>query len=338
MTFTVGSGDTGSGGDITMTAGETTASGSAGGEISLTAGESTAGNGGAVSITSGASTYASDDGDSGAVTVESGTAIGGKSGDIGISTGSGNTNADSGSITMSTGNSDGDESGDILLLTGDAFEGTGGSMNFSIGYSHDGLGGDIIMSAGSTTSGDKGGNVFVDAGEGSLNGDGGNIVLNGGVSGGKYGNGGYISIDGGTSTKGAQGIVKVGTQTDEVVLGQDDLSSDLIFYGHSFAFGTMSIGNVDTQANNHYSILTSKVEIGTILPSQSMVLLFEVDDVTTEDHVSVIFSGTLGSGIVMSAAIVADGEIEITLVHSGSPPTSFDVPDGTFRINVFQYE
>ena len=184
----------------------------------------------------------------------------------------------------------------------------------------------------------SGGDISLTAGQGYRGGAGGELNIVGGISGEYYGRGGDVSIDGGHSENGVHGQVKVGTETDEVFMGQLDYSSELFFYGHSFAYGAMSVGEErGTPVTEHFSYMTSEITIGRLEPSQTVAIVLEVDGVKVEDNVNVNFSGQLGGRITMSSAIIADGEVEINMVHSGSPPVPYDIPSGTFRVNVFQY-
>ena len=176
------------------------------------------------------------------------------------------------------------------------------------------------------------------SGQGLKGGKGGDLNIVGGIAGDVYGRGGDVMIDGGHSETGVHGQVKIGQDTDEIYMRELDYSSDMFFYGHSFAFGALSVGEErGTPVTEHFSYMTEEITIGTLVPSQTVSIVLQVDGVKEEDNVSVNFSGKLGGRITMSSSILGDGEVEINMVHSGSPPVPYDIPSGTFRVNVFQY-
>ena len=79
------------------------------------------------------------------------------------------------------------------------------------------------------------------SGQGLKGGKGGDLNIVGGIAGDVYGRGGDVMIDGGHSETGVHGQVKIGQDTDEIYMGELDYSSDMFFYGHSFAFGALTV-------------------------------------------------------------------------------------------------
>ena len=321
------------GGDLMFTGGR--ASNARGGDVALSTGYSDATNSGSMRL---ATVDSGSSGVSGGMSLFTGSSVVGESGEIEISTGG--DSFLSGDLKFRSGDVHGGKSGDILIESGDSSGGVSGDIHITAGESTKDKGGDIEISAGRSTSDSDGpgGDISLVSGRGHKGGKGGDLNIVGGISGELYGRGGDVSIDGGHSESGMHGQVKIGTESDEVYMGEVDYSSDLFFYGHSFAYGALSVGEErGTPVTEHFSYMTEEVTIGTLLPSQSVALVLQVDGVKVEDNVSVNFSGRLGGRIVMSSSIIADGEVEINMVHSGSPPVPYDIPSGTFRVNVFQY-
>jgi hypothetical protein len=272
------------------------------------------------------------------MSLSTGKTTAGTSGLIELNTG--DDSLSSGKLHFRSGTAYGGKSGDIVLETGDSTGGRTGSIFLDAGASHAANGGDIDIRAGNSTFVDdgSGGDISLTAGEGYNGGDGGDMNIVGGISGKLYGQGGDVSIDGGHSESGIHGRVKIGTESDEVLMGELDYSSDLFFYGHSFSYGALSVGEEKgTPVNQHFSHITDEITIGTLQPSQSVSIIFQVEGIKEEDNVYVNFSGRLGGRVIMSSSIIGEDEVEINMVHSGSPPVPFDVPTGTFRVNVIQY-
>ena len=118
----VGVGDTGAGGDVFLTAGETTYD-AAGGKVSLTAGEgssTTGGIGGQVQINGGAGGV-----DGGQVTLTSGVGSTDDSGTVIIATADSGSAGVSGDMALRTGTSDAGNTGSFTLTTGAATGGAG---------------------------------------------------------------------------------------------------------------------------------------------------------------------------------------------------------------------
>jgi len=143
---TVGSGDSGEGGYLVLSAGgTTTASGTTGGKVSITSGVSaTEGSGDILITTPNAGTDATPNPDTGGVT---------------------------GKIVLSSGASTQGNSGALYIGTGAADSGRSGTISMTVGSGDSGSGGDLVLSAGPTTAASKiGGKVLVGAGSGATHG------------------------------------------------------------------------------------------------------------------------------------------------------------------------
>ena len=135
FTLALGTGDTGNGGDVVITAGGTSADGSGVQE-----------KGGSISLTSG---YGSND-DSGSIVMVSPNA-----GLLGAS----------GAISLATGTSSSGYSGGISFQTGAATGGQGGGISMSIGTGDTGSGSSFTISAGGTTAAAFGGSIAIKGGK-----------------------------------------------------------------------------------------------------------------------------------------------------------------------------
>jgi hypothetical protein len=159
--MTVGAGNTGTGGGVTMTAGASTESGALGGTVIITAGKSasSSGTGGALIMSAGDGSVSK----GGSVSISSGAGVGSSSGDAALIT------ADSGH---------GGTSGQLDITTGMSLGGTAGRVNIAVGSSFYGLGGDISVAAGSTFDGSStGGSLTLEAGSAIGGVENGNINI-----------------------------------------------------------------------------------------------------------------------------------------------------------------
>ena len=121
----MGVGDTGTGGDLSLHAGKTTANNAAGGNIAITAGEASSaivGTGGEVQISGGSGGF-----EGGAVSVTSGVGTADDSGSMTIATANSGSSGESGNMTVSTGSTTSGVSGGIAVSTGDSSDTSGGS-------------------------------------------------------------------------------------------------------------------------------------------------------------------------------------------------------------------
>ena len=179
---TVGAGDSGEGGSLTMSAGQTN--------------DVLGSTGGYVMIASGYSTY-------------------GSSGPVFLKTPNSGSSGGSGQISVTTGTTSNGNSGSISLASGNALNGRAGDFQVLVGRGNSGNGGDVLVFAGETSAGAAvGGNVVVSAGEGSNTaftngGNGGKVQIFGGASqgGNTYDDGGNIELAGGFSRHGFGGSI-----------------------------------------------------------------------------------------------------------------------------------
>ena len=171
ISLSVGDGNTGAGGAVTVTAGKTTADSAAGGALTLTAGigdGSSGAVGGAVSIAGGVGANTG-----GAVSVTSGVGTSDDSGSMTIATANSGSSGESGNMTVSTGSATSGVSGGIAVSRGldlrhhrrgqhphsDASGGSAGDISFTTGDATGGAGGSISFTFGSGDVGDGGGRL-----------------------------------------------------------------------------------------------------------------------------------------------------------------------------------
>ncbi len=202
-------------GDMNVVGGNSIGYGSRGGLVNLRGGDGSA-TGGSVNISSGYSSLLS----SGAILLN--TANGGEVGNSGVvSLKTGSTiEGETGQITLSSGSSASSASGAISLSAGKAGKGTGGLVSLAAGNSSDGQGGSIDIHSGSGTS--KGGGVRILSGE-ALEGNSGDTVISSGAV--HAGSSGHISLTSGDATGGAGGGIEIAVgegdsgNGGEIVLG-----------------------------------------------------------------------------------------------------------------------
>jgi len=234
--MTVGSGNSGAGGNVVLSAGMTSSPGGAGpkstgGQVSVITGYSSLGSSGnlllqtansgtppalnaAVSGFVVLSTCTSSNGASGGVIIGSDIATGGNRVDCCLNfvpaiilTALSMTS--SGSALFGTGNSD-KNSGSVAITTGVATGGAGGTISLAVGAGSAGVGGSVTVAAGSTT-GSTGGKVAVMTGYSSTT-TSGNLVLET-ANAGAAGVSGALVLSTGSASKGSSGSVYIGTGT-----------------------------------------------------------------------------------------------------------------------------
>ena len=165
----VGTGDSGEGGDVIVTAGEATALSHAGGMVEISGGHGSSndadgGDGGAVKIYGGQASGGSpelDDGGSmlmqggiaafgtgGSITFRTGLGAATSSGTVALVTANAGAIGYSGKMTLMTGTTSVGNSGKFTVYTGTANLGTGGSITMYVGDGNSAVGGDVFVQAG----------------------------------------------------------------------------------------------------------------------------------------------------------------------------------------------
>ena len=272
----------GVGGAVVLTGGDTNSTDpyGRGGNVEIRGGKASSGSGGSVIMSSGRSEALS----SGDVVVQTtSSGAGGVSGAVAAETGAACA-GDSGAITVATGSATTGSGGDVNLLVGSGDTENGGAVVMRAGRprptrsrvaacsSHPGagssaqggVGGELVMMAGSAEGdsegdggrveirggkavGGKGGDVAVAAGN-SYTGDGGALVLQGGYS--EFGNGGDVIMDAGDSGTGdstKEGLIRIApTSASFVRIGRSgsktvrtDVFGDLTVHGSFVSTSSM---------------------------------------------------------------------------------------------------
>jgi hypothetical protein len=261
------------------------------------------------------------------IIIESGTATGGNSGAVNITTGIGNS---TGGIALTTGNASVGDSGGIAISVGNA-PANGGVLMLSAGSSTtSGDGGDVTFTAGSG-AGASGSGGYMNLSSGyatGLNGSGGEFTVNSGPGGNATGTGtgGYVDISAGDSVDGnagnlslnagdASGTGNAGTIYLTAGTGNTTKSGDVVIEAPSSASGTDGI--IQLYATQGYVGIGSPI-LRAITPGDD--LLFQ-----TANMVAPGASGdlTIATGAMVGGVGVGSGAISIaTAANFGATGTS----------------
>lgn len=271
------------------------------------------------------------------------------SGTMYLQTGEGLGTAASGAMALSTGDTCDGVSGALSLRTGDADVGTSGAISLIVGTGS-GTGGDVLVSAGSSTGeAMTGGAVTVGAGDGGAStvadtagGEGGDITLVAGAGGegptsALGATGGDLSIDGGTGAgDSANGAVYVGLASGAVELGMRDHSKVITVNG-LLSVNELQVGTSDHNTlTGFHSVLSSAIDPPSLYPSQVWYQDLAFPDVELGDMVLVSFSQTLGTGMLTSS-IAGTNTVRIMVFNPGAGGLELDIAEGIFRMSVWQY-
>jgi len=332
------------GGSVVLRGGATT-SGAGGavhmlGQDSLHGADNSAG--GMVYIRSGAST-----GSGGAVHMLSGYSSTASSGLIHIQTGEGLGTATSGKVTLASGDACNGDTGTINLQTGNAEVGSSGGISLVVGTGT-GIGGDILVSAGSSSgdTGNAGGSVTIGAGDGansttSTGGVGGSVtILAGsgaeGVNAASGAAGGDMTIDTGPGGGSANdGSLYIGLNAYSIEIGKRDHSRSITANGLMSVTTSLQIGG-GAAVRYHHSIVSSEVDPPLLLPTQGWYQDLAFPNILLGDVVVVSFSNSIAHGMV-TCSVVGTNTVRILVSNPGTGDLDLDLAPGTFRMSVWQY-
>ncbi len=228
----VGSGKGTEGGDVLVTAGESSTAEGRGGNVIVIAGEGSStdryngGDGGNIIMKGGRGSGGSSADRGGDIGISGGDSYSGQGGDIQIRTGHGERTSSgmldistapsglqgtSGSIALYTGTATQGDSGSVSIQTGSADQGKGGFYHVFVGTSGSGDGGKISMVAGDTTSSDNsiGGSVEIQSGR-SYSSDSGALKLST-ADAGWLGSSGAIELQTGSGARKPSGGINLST-------------------------------------------------------------------------------------------------------------------------------
>ena len=321
--MTVGSGTSGTGGAMTLTAGESTAASATGGAVTVTAGKgdgATAGAGGAVSISAGVGT--SDAG--GAVTVTSGVGTATSSGDVTVATADGGTAGVSGAMVLKTGNAGNGNTGSYTVTTGAATSGAGGAIQMTVGSGTSGTGGAMTLTAGDTSAANAAG--------GALSISAGSSTTSGGVGGG-------VTIDAGAAVSGVEnGNVTIGaSDASAVTIGRTADDARILMNGLAEAY-TFKVGRQDYSGvqNKHLMFDSENFTIPDLYPGSVYIMDVYTPGSALGDIVQASFTKSLGNAY-LTAQVNVDDYVRVA-VHNPGYNTVVEQPEqGTFVITCAAY-